>query len=431
MYVAADQREITRVNRTSYRTSSFETLYWLRMVILRALAITLLLSACSSAQRSEAAATGTVTGHVICADTNGPARIAHVVLQPVVDIAPPSKTGDRPRQISAAATATLLDGSFTLPNIAPGDYYVFVEKLGYLSPFAQLSREDLNHPKPETAALIAKLLTPVSVAANRTSTVEVRIYKGSVISGTIRFDDGAPDANTGVSVLTKDKTGKWVPFQTNLVAGSFGGTTTDDQGHYRISGLPAGEYIVRTTLAITDIFVNGLFTEYHGTSYTDRYSLNLYSGDSFRPRDAKTIKLGDGEETNSVDITIPLSKLHTVSGSVVDANSGRAINAGRLTLLYSDDDTELTSVGIDKEDSAFHFYYVPEGEYTFKVTSARDVTREEIPYPAGTVPPTHTVEKKLRDYDVEPQPLSIHSDVTGITIPAQVKSTGHARVTSQ
>ena len=66
-----------------------------------------------------------------------------------------------------------------------------------------------------------------------------------------------------------------------------------------------------------------------------------------------------------------------------------------------------------------------------KVTDARDVTREEIPYPAGTVPPTHTVEKKLRDYDVELQPLIIHSDITGFTIQAQIKSMGRAPVTSQ
>jgi hypothetical protein len=401
------------------------------MVFLRAVAMTLFFVVCCSAQRSETAASGTVTGHVICADTNGPARIAHVVLQPIIDIAPASKTDDRPRQISAAVTATLLDGSFTIPNVAPGNYYVFVEKLGYLSPFAQLSREDMNHPKPETAGLIAKLLTPVTVAANRTSTVEVRIYKGSTISGAIRFDDGAPDANTGVSVLTKDKTGKWVPFRTNLIAGPFGGTTTDDQGHYRISGLPAGEYLLTTTLAITDIFINGLFSESRGTSNTNRYSLNLYTGDSFRPRDGKPTKLGDGEEADSVDITIPLSKLHAVSGSVLAANSGRAINAGRVTILYSDDNTELASVDIGKEDSAFHFYYVPEGDYILKAIDARDVTREEIPYPAGTVPPTHTVEKKLRDYDVEPQPLIIHGDITGLTIPAQIKSTARAPVTSQ
>jgi hypothetical protein len=391
----------------------------------------LFFAVCCSAQHSEAAASGTVTGHVICADTNSPARIAHVVLQPVVDVAPASKTGDRPRQISAAVTATLLDGSFTIPNVAPGNYYVFVEKLGYLSPFAQLSRDDLNHPKPETADLIAKLLTPVSVAANRTTTVEVRIYKGSAISGAIRFDDGAPDANTGVSVLTKDKTGKWVPFRSKLIAGPFGGTTTDDQGHYRISGLPAGEYLLRTTLAITDIFVNGLFTESHSTANTDRYSLNLYSGDSFRPRDAKPIKLDDGEEADSVDITIPLSKLHAISGSVVEAGSGRVINAGNVAIVYSDDDTKLATTEIKGEENTFHFYYVPEGEYTLEVTDARDVTREEIPYPAGTIPPTHTVEKKLRDYEAQPQPLIIHSDITGLTIPAQAKAAGHGPVTSQ
>jgi hypothetical protein len=408
-----------------------KTLYWLPMVFFRAVAMTLFFVVCCSAQRSETVASGTVTGHVICADTNGPARIAQVVLQPVVDIAPASKTEDRPRQISAAVTATLLDGSFTIPNVAPGNYYVFVEKLGYLSPFAQLSRENLNHPKPETADLIARLLTPVTVAANRTSTVEVRIYKGSTISGAIRFDDGAPDANTGVSVLTKDNSGKWVSFRTNLIAGPFGGTTTDDQGHYRISGLPAGEYLLQTSLALTDIFVSSLFTESQSTSHNKRYSLNLYSGDVFRPRDAKAIKLGDGDEADSVDITIPLSKLHSVSGSVLAAGSGRAINAGHVIILYSDENTELASVDIGKEDSAFHFYYVPEGDYILKVTVARDVTREEVSYPAGTVPPTYTVEKKLRDYDVEPQPLIVHGDITGLTIPAQIKSTGHAPVTSQ
>jgi hypothetical protein len=401
------------------------------MILLRAVAIPVFLAVCCSAQHSEPTASGTVSGHVICADTNGPARIAHVVLQPVVDIARPSKTGDRPREISAAVTATLLDGSFTIPNVAPGNYYIFVEKVGYLSPFARLSREDLNHPKPETADLIAKLLTSVSVTANRMSTVEVRIYKGSAISGSIRFDDGAPDANTGVSVLTKDKAGKWVPFRTNLIAGPFGGTTTDDQGHYRISGLPAGEYLLRTTLAITDIFINGLFTENHSTAYNNRYSLNLYSGDSFRPRDAKSIKLDDGEEADSVDIAIPLSKLHAISGSVLAASSGHAINAGKVAVFYSDDNTELASTEINGDDSAFHFYYVPEGEYTFKVTDARDVTREEVPYPAGTTPPPHTVEKKLRDYDVQPQPIVIHSDMTGFTIPAQIKSTDRAPVTSQ
>jgi hypothetical protein len=335
------------------------------------------------------------------------------------------------RHESTAVTATLLDGSFTIPNVAPGNYYVFVEKSGYLSPFTQLSREDLNHPKPETADLIAKLLTPVSVAASRTSTVEVRILRGATITGTIRFDDGSPDANANVSILAKRKAGKWTPLHTTLIAGPFSGITTDDQGHYRISGLPAGEYSLRTTLALTDIVVDGVFSDNHSTFYDNRYSLNIYSGDSFRPNDAKTINLGDGEEADLVDITIPLSKLHSISGSVLVAGSSHAVNAGQISIVYPDDDTELASTKISKDDNEFHFYYVPEGEYTLKVANASDVTREEIPYPAGTIPPTHTVEKKIRDYEAQPQPLIIHSDVTGLTIPAQAKSAGSPPAKSQ
>jgi hypothetical protein len=403
------------------------------MIFLRAVAITLFSAVCCSAQHSETAASGTVTGHVICADTNGPARIAHVVLQPVVDNTSDTKTTStgRPRVAPTTLVETLLDGSFTVSNVSPGNYYVFVEKPGYLSPLALLSREDLNHPTPRTSDLIAKLLTPVSVAANRISTVEVRILKGAVISGTVRFDDGSPSSNAGIKLLTREKPGKWEPFRTRQLASGFGADNTDDQGRYRLSGLPAGEYLVKTDLTLSDITVDRVFGEQRSSSNYIRYSLDIYFGDSLRQRDAKPVKLEEGQEYGTGDITIPISKLHSVSGSLVEAGTGHVINAGKIVIAYPDDDSEVASTEIGKDDNAFHFYYVPEGEYVLRATGARDVTREEVAYPPGTMPPTHTEEKKIRDYDAQPQPIVIHSDATGVILLAQPRPAGSAPVKAQ
>src|ERR1035437_5275080 len=93
------------------------------------------------------AATGTVTGHVICGDSHLLDLMASVVLQPVVDLASPA-IGPETRSTESEATTTvvgtLLDGAFKIPNLAPGDYHVTAEKLASLSPLPELSRDDLN-----------------------------------------------------------------------------------------------------------------------------------------------------------------------------------------------------------------------------------------------------------------------------------------------
>ncbi len=50
-----------------------------------------------------------------------------------------------------------------------------------------------------------------------------------------------------------------------------------------------------------------------------RSTLMVYSGDATRKSDADVFKLGPGEERAGDDITIPLSKLHSVSGVVTAA----------------------------------------------------------------------------------------------------------------
>src|SRR5438045_1710310 len=86
-------------------------------------AVLLLALFCCAASAQKPAATGSVTGHVTCADTNTPSRLAIVVLRPV----PAAKSADpaaASKPVEARRVQTLLDGSFLIPKVAPGTYLV-------------------------------------------------------------------------------------------------------------------------------------------------------------------------------------------------------------------------------------------------------------------------------------------------------------------
>src|SRR5260370_39893499 len=86
---------------------------------MRQSAVLLVAPVCCAASAQKPA----VTGHVTCADTNTPARLAIVVLRPV----PAAKSADSAaarKPVEARRVQTLLDGPFLIPKVAPGTYHV-------------------------------------------------------------------------------------------------------------------------------------------------------------------------------------------------------------------------------------------------------------------------------------------------------------------
>jgi hypothetical protein len=361
---------------------------------------------------------GSVTGHVTC-ENNVPARLASVALLPISD-APDSRApvqGDgHSQQLVFTPVDTGLDGSFTIPRVAPGYYYLVVEYPGYISPTAQLTSDDLAHPLLDMQKFIASVLPSVAVDPNHISTVDFQLRRGASISGSIRYDDGSPAPGLHIRVLRKNSTGKWGGVRIQ------GAVASDDQGRYRIVGLPAGEYVLETKLEVSEHFTTHLFdsaTSSGGSSSgtTTKFGISIYSGGETRQRNATHIKLDDGQDDSNEDIVIPLSKLHSVTGTIMQSRTGHVVNAGTAVLLYPDDNSEAASAKVDKDDSTFRFDFVPEGNYILKVTNARDVSREEIPNgPPGTVPPTHTKETTIKTYGSEQQPIVIAGDMSGVLI---------------
>jgi hypothetical protein len=353
--------------------------------------------------------TGTVTGHVYLSGTGGPARLTSIALQPIevkADDRPYEETKKDPqfRQFQTA-----LDGSFTLTHIRPGTYYVVVKKPGYLSPFTQFSNAELVHPTPDVQQRIAAYLPTVTVSANNTAVMDMHLSRGASFSGTVRYDDGTPVIDTRVSVLQKDAKGKWKPIE--LASGG----STDDQGHYRITGLLAGDYRLRTDISINDTFVSSLIGSVNMMSSETHYSLDFYSGDTAHEKEAKTLHLENSQDMSSTDLTIPVSKLHQVSGAIVEARTGHPINSGKVSVYY-DDGEKLATAQVEEDEPVFHLSFVPEGSYTLRVADAADISRQYVMRPQGTMPPYEIKEKVLQRYDKAEQPLLVQQDVNNLNI---------------
>lgn len=366
-------------------------------------------------------ATGTVSGHVYCGDTNAPARFATVMLQSA-----PHKTATSGGEQHASETQsappsvrTGLDGSFHFPKIRPGTYYLIAEYAGYVSPLAKLSADQIRSSAPTDVEKLEKLLDRVTVAAGKEATDDIELERGASIAGTIHFDDGSPANEVEVLIYRQQKDGNLTSFaSTNLIRSAFAskpeGMQTNDHGYYRVSGLPAGKYIVETTFPTDISSFGGLFGDPAISSIfsSDASALSVYSGNVFRRKDAKAFELVAGEERDGNDITIPLLGLHSIGGSVLALSDGHPINHGQLELLYADDKTRARKIGIDR-DGRFGFFYLPEGEYILRIEDPGDSVEQLVHDSAYS---SYVDDKIIHGYGTVSQNISLHEDQPSLII---------------
>ncbi len=325
-----------------------------------------------------------VSGTVTCTDTGLPARLTPVTLQPVKDRAPAGEGEPHAAEPLLETFETRLDGSFLMPRVPVGRYYVIVQKPGYLSPAGLFTKAEIewpSNPADNVSDAVAKTVPLLTVTANQGSSLDLRLVRAAAISGVMKFDDGTAASTQYVIVQRKGPKGDWV--STNL-GGRRGSGMTDDQGRYRIAGVPAGEYRMYTALELSRVVTNAVFGTSSSSSGSTQASVRVYFGDTFYAKQARVLKVEEGQEIVE-DLTIPNSRLHAVSGMLVDARSGKTINAGTVRLAFAEDEGGGVSAAVDEEDPTFLLPFVPEGNYTVRVSDAREVTRTPIVLPENTI----------------------------------------------
>ena len=182
------------------------------------LAICSLLVASVLAQAPAAAQPGRISGRVTIAGAGTPISGARVTLVPA---APSAAPFDRPPQ-----SITDQDGRYIFNRIAPGEYYLHIDKTG----FAPLAPGSANLPL---------------AAGQQRDGVDRQLALGAVIAGRILDPQSEPMAGISVTAMQRmtlpglpdvpSRPPRLVPV---------GGTHTNDLGEFRITGLAAGEYVI-------------------------------------------------------------------------------------------------------------------------------------------------------------------------------------------
>ncbi|WP_035349628.1 carboxypeptidase-like regulatory domain-containing protein [Edaphobacter aggregans] len=386
---------------------------------------------------------GIVTGRVFCGDTGRPARFASVSLMPVTDPAKtkldkaglnagPSKPAAPTTSITTAVDTTL-DGGYTLTHVAPGTYYVIVRKDGYINPVTIFTKKQLDEPTDQIRNLIEQALPKVNVEQDSTAHADVQLQRGAAVSGTISYDDETPASNVNVTLLHKDESGKWVPLSGPGAGPRRTGSTTNDRGYFRIASLLPDVYLLRADLSLenerTAVTGDAAGHKNEMVMRNIKFFLSFYGDGTPHIDQATSFTLRGDDERTGQNMTLPISKLRNLTGRVAAGPSGHFVNAANLELIYGPDKKSLAHSNIDREDGLFHFEFVPEGDYTLRVTNARDVTWEpDAPQPGMMPPPpgfpAREKERVLETYGNVDMPLILRGDMTGITatVPAKQSS---------
>ena len=298
-----------------------------------------------------------VTGTVIFADTQHAARFAQVTLQAVASDA---RQDRGPGGFGGGSSArTGLDGTFTISNVAPGDYYVVATAPGYISERSLLQAE---LTAGATAADLAMQIPTVHVSADGSGSATVTLQRGGAIAGKLQWEDGSAAAGVQISVdpaLPQPP----LPQPLSSIRGFSGNAAvTDDRGAFRITGLAGGDYLLQAVINPGVAFGGGFGGR--GPGYST--PVHVYAPGVFRKVEAKPISVRAGDERDDLRMVIDLRGLHTVSGHVSSAVAGANIVSGRASLTDSSD-TSLQPSGTINANGDFAISYVPAGTYTLNV----------------------------------------------------------------
>jgi hypothetical protein len=289
--------------------------------------------------------TAVLRGFVVAADTGAPIRRAQVRVS-------------APDAQDTRITTTDAQGRFELKELVGGHYTVTASKGGFVT-------LQYGQRRPGERG------TPVDLPAGQTlEKVAIGLPRGSVIAGRIVDEFGEPLTGAQVAVLRY----AYVNGVRQLrPAGQ--GNRTDDQGAFRIFGLPPGDYYVTATLREDRGPRQMLDDDAPSSGYAPTY----YPGTT-SAADAQRVTVNLGEEVNGVAFGLTLAPLARVSGRVIGP-AGQA-PVGPI-MAMPDDALRLTGAGGVRTgqlraDGSFEIAGLAPGRYVLQVGRGRRPTNDLV-----------------------------------------------------
>jgi Carboxypeptidase regulatory-like domain len=239
------------------------------------------------------------------------------------------------------------DGAFSIENVVPGRYRLFVERTGF--------REIDKRQRPVEGRSLTL------IAGQQTKDLAIHVQAAAVIEGRVTDEDGDPMPEAQVAVYRMTFTaarGRWEQVR---------GEATNDLGEYRIAGLDAGNYFVSVTpppdfRSLIETASNSSSSTAANKSSASSYQTTYYPGTRDRGQ-ATAIPLHGGDDF-PVNFSLVRGQSFTVRGSVAGLGSN-----GAATIMLKSKDFNLMLNGAEMhKDGTFEIRDVSPGAYTIMAT---------------------------------------------------------------
>lgn len=242
--------------------------------------------------------TAIVRGQIVSADTGAPIRRAQVRIASL-----------EARESRLAATDA--QGRFEVKELPAGRYTLNASKGGFVS-------LQYGQRRPSESG------TPIELGDGQTlDKLTIALPRGSVVGGRITDEFGEPVANASVIAMRYSYAAGG--RRLTAAAGSNSRDTTDDQGHYRLFGLPPGDYFVSATLR------SGGPEAADPTGEVSGYAATYFPGTPNISEAAK-VTLAVSQENTSVSFGLIATKLVRISGQVLTSSGTPAAGANVLLM---------------------------------------------------------------------------------------------------
>ncbi|HEU4926202.1 MAG TPA: carboxypeptidase-like regulatory domain-containing protein [Vicinamibacterales bacterium] len=302
-----------------------------------------------------------VRGRVIAGDTGAPVTDARIVVRSA-DI--PTKAEPMPLSVLTPAASVDAAGRFELPNLPPGRYRLIV------APGPAAARYLIaEYPDPASEP-------PLVVSGNRPiEGIAIALRRAAVITGRVVNERGDPLSGVMVSAIGMLSANRTRRPQAGLVQPI---ARTDDNGHFRIFGLPPGEYVLQGMLPrVTFVNSNGPTAPAALGEY-----LPTYSPGTLLLSEAARIRVQGGDEVGPIEFAVGRRQALTVRGTLVDS-AGQPVGGVRVTIATVKSALGMTGLTAqsNRADGSFALSNVLPGENILSAVKWGDSGQEYASVP--------------------------------------------------
>ncbi len=245
-------------------------------------------------------------------------------------------------------TSTDAEGRYEIKELPAGRYNVTAMKGGFVQ--GQFGQRRPGEPG-----------TPIDLSDGQTAEkVNFVLSRGSVIAGRVVDDGGEPVSGTTVAAMRY----QFMSGSRRLVPGGGEGSTdrTDDQGNYRLFGLPPGDYYVSANNRQNMMMMPGM-----NNTESEGFAPTYFPGTS-SISEATRVTVKAAQEMTGASFALIVARMARVRGRAINSR-GEAVNSAMLMLMP--DEPMMISMQMNNAmvagDGTFQFANVPPGRYNLQV----------------------------------------------------------------